>query len=130
MKTFKEYVDTKVSYGKRPMMVFRGVGNTIEERHPSSLLGIFASPDINTAKAYAGQAGKILKLYMNIKNPYYMSYEEIQNIKNEYDALRIKSNLKRLGYDGIFLKPIKGSGANPYSISEYIAFDKSQLKEI
>ena len=113
----------------RPMKLYRGISPTIEERHPSSYLGIFASPNLQTAKSYAN-GGKVITVYMKIENPYYMEYDEIQNIKNKNDALKISKTLKRKGYDGIFLKPIEGSGSMPNTYTEYIAFEPSQIKEV
>ena len=114
----------------RRMKLYRGVSSSIEKRHPSSYLGIFASPNLRVAKAYAGSAGRVIALYMKLKKPYYMEYEEIQNIRSKSDAVKIKNSLKRKGHDGILLRPIRGSGAMPNTYTEYIAFDQSQIEEV
>jgi len=112
----------------RRMMLYRGISHRAEGRHPSSHLGIFASPNLRTAKAYAGSKGEVVALYMKIKNPYLMEYEEIQRIGSKSDAVRLRSKLKQKGHDGILLKPIKGSGGMPNAYTEYIVFDKSQIE--
>ena len=134
---FKQYLNenswfkgSKVNRGKKPLTLYRGISKTVEDRHASAALGIFATPNLNTAKAYAGGSGKLLKVYMKIVNPYYMEYDEIQEIENKQDAIKLKKELMKKGHDGIFLKPMKGTGAMPTAVSEYIAFNKNQVKEV
>lgn len=112
----------------RPMKLYRGISPSIEERHPSAKLGIFATNNRDTASAYAGGT-EPNALYMKIRNPYYMEYDEIQSFEDEQQVSDFKEGLKQQGYDGIFLKPMPGSGAHPNAVSEYIAFEPNQIRE-
>lgn len=121
---------TKVNLGKKRLLKLYHGSRTGQLRnptinskmHPSQIFGIFFTEDIKVAESYSGDSGVVYECYLNIKKPYNMSYEEIQSVKTSYQAMLLSEQLKKDGYDGIFLR-----SNTDYSITEYIAFDVSQI---
>lgn len=111
----------------RPLTLFRGISSKREERHPSSLLGIFLSPDPDVARSYAGADGAVLELYARITNPYYLKTEDLIRLDDPATAFQLRKSLMEEGHDGIFTLPIEGGGAQPGKICEYVVFATEQL---
>lgn len=123
--------DSKVvSRPGRPMSLYRGISKNVEDRHPSSGLGTFMTADRGVASSYAGDGGELLEVMASIKNPYTMDSMALQNIADETSAKKMRAELEGSGYDGIFVKPIAGAGAHPGHVSEYIAFEPTQIKSV
>lgn len=133
MKSFKEFLeenfnDTQVCLRKgRPMKVYRGISKNVEERHPSSSLGTFASPHKEIAKSYAGKEGKLHSIHMNIKNPHHMSSLELNQLDDDVKVKNLKNKLTKKGHDGIF---IHSELDQPNAVREYIAFHPHQIKHL
>ena len=128
MESLTESFKSKVSMGKRPLPVYRGISAVRESRHPSSKLGIFFSPDKRIADAYAGEYGTTTTYAIEINNPYLMDSMKLQSINNETEATHIRNTLIDTGYDGIFVIPYHAD--YPNQVSEYIVFNDSQIHVI
>jgi hypothetical protein len=111
----------------RPLTLYRGISRQHEERHPSSHLGIFLSPDPEVAQSYAGAEGAVLELYARIAKPFYMKTEDLILLDDPAAASQMRKSLIEQGYDGILTIPIEGSGAHPGKICEYVVFGAEQL---
>lgn len=85
---------------------------------------------------YAGENGKVMKTYLNIKNPFVIEQSQLKDIDSVPDVVMeslgidsvtkdsIMQDLKKHGYDGIHYKNgIKGNDV-------YVAFEPSQIKSV
>jgi len=123
------------------------------DRAVTRLLGFFFSDYKGGAERYSewnGASGKILEVYLSIKNPYKMSYTEFENLNMyTFDKMKnnkfvftdndvktwdrearkniqnIKKDLQKKGYDGIFIR----NSANDDNL-EYVAFNPEQIKSV
>lgn len=122
-KPFIDWFDgSKVVYGpNRPLTLYRGISKTPEQRHESASLGVFLTPDKSVAEAYAGEGGSVQSVYVSIKKPFYMNALQLCELTAD-SAEKLRSNLIREGYSGIFVVPIEGTNAVPNTVSEYVVF--------
>ena len=111
----------------KPMTLFRGITVTPEDRHASAILGIFLTPNKETATSYAGEGGTTHQYYVKICKPFLMSAMDLCEITTP-EARALRRKLEGKGYDGIFVTPL----GEPYpgDISEYIAFKPNQLRPV
>lgn len=75
------------------------------------------------ASQYAGKDGRILEVYLDIKNPYIASYEEMSRLAEANDpevSRQFREKLEAEGYDGVFY--------NDDLNEEWVAFYPEQIK--
>ena len=75
------------------------------------------------ASQYAGKSGRVLKVYLDIKNPYYASVEEFNRLAEANDpelSKQFREQLEEEGYDGVYY--------NGDLNEEWVAFRPEQIK--
>ncbi len=75
------------------------------------------------ASQYAGKSGRVLQVYLDIKNPYYASVEEFDRLAEANDpelSKQFREQLEEEGYDGVYY--------NGDLNEEWVAFRPEQIK--
>jgi len=75
------------------------------------------------ASQYAGKNGRVLKVYLDIKNPYIATVEDFNRLaeaNNPEESRRFRERLEEEGYDGVFY--------NGDLNEEWVAFRPDQIK--
>ncbi len=75
------------------------------------------------ASQYAGKNGRVMEVYLDIKNPYIASYEEMSRLAEANDpelSRQFREELEAEGYDGVFY--------NGDLNEEWVAFYPTQIK--
>jgi len=90
--------------------------------HPTSVFGLFFTPDREIAQTYGK---RVVEARLNLKNPYIMSYWEAQGFESKDAASKFKEELIRRGHDGVYIEPIE-YGGNP----QVAVFKTSDINQI
>lgn len=127
MLSYKEYTFKKrhvVYRGSSSDVLFDKNNSEHKGGHPSKYLGLFCTPNKDTAIHYAGDNGYVFTLNYAMENPFKMSSIDIASIDTKNESLKKKQKLINNGYDGIEVMDM----STPW-VSEYVFFyPEKQLK--
>lgn len=122
--------DGKLKADGEPIAFYHGTDKEFEafdkqaigkkDKHITSGLGFFFSPSREFSKKYGD---RVLSVYLNLKNPFVMPYLDTLNIETHADAVKLREQLQKQGYDGVVV-PKNEIGFKGYAI----AFESNSIK--
>lgn len=86
--------------------------------------GFYFYGDEHEASIYAMGGGRVIEAYLNVKNPYYATDEDMNRLAeldNETESRKFSDSLKADGYDGVYY--------NGDLRQEWVVFEPNQIKQ-